>query len=76
MPIKTDAKLKDRSVLNTTIRTDILKAFKEYCKGNGYPLNLILDSFMEQFVNGEFVLKLTEGSNGKNKTVKYNKEVE
>ena len=48
MPIKTDAKLKDRSVLNTTIRTDILKAFKEYCKENGYPLNLILDSFMEQ----------------------------
>lgn len=72
MPIKTGVKSKERSVLNTTIRSDVLKEFKEHCKKMGYPLNLILDSFMEQFVKGEFVLKLTDGETTE---VKYNKKV-
>ena len=45
------------------IKTDVLKEFKDYCKQLGYPMNLILDCFMEQFKNGEFNLKI--GKNNK-----------
>lgn len=56
--LKTDAKGKERTMMNTTIKTDILIKFKAYCKEMGYPMNLILDCFMEQFTNQEFNLKI------------------
>lgn len=58
--MKTDKKVtaSNRSMLNTTIETETLNAFKEYCKECGYRMNMILESFMRQFVAGEFVLKI------------------
>lgn len=56
--LKTNAKGKERGVLNTTINKETLEKFKAYCKENAYPLNLILECFMEQFVNDEIVIKL------------------
>lgn len=56
--IKTEKKASKRAMLNTTIRTEILDGFKAYCKECGYPMNMILESFMEQFTNGEFKLKI------------------
>ena len=50
-------------MMNTTIKTEVLKNFKDYCKEIGYPMNLILDCFMEQFTKGEFSLKI--GKNNK-----------
>ena len=61
--IKSDAEQKSRTMLNTTIKTDVLREFKDYCKELGYPMNLILDCFMEQFKNGEFNLRI--GKNNK-----------
>lgn len=60
--IKTDAKLKPRAMLNTTIKTEALESFKAYCKEIGYPMNMVLESFMEQFVNGEFILKIAKAN--------------
>lgn len=57
--LKTDAKGKPRTMMNTTIKTDILIGFKAYCKELGYPMNLVLDCFMEQFMNDEFSLAIT-----------------
>ena len=48
---------KKRSPFNTTINVDIQKQFREYCDEIGMPLNIVLESFMKQFSNGEFELK-------------------
>ena len=47
-----------RSALNTTIKTEILKGFRDSCKETGFPMNLVLEAFMEQFASGEFVMKM------------------
>lgn len=56
--IKADASQSKRSMLNTTINEKVLNDFKAYCKELGFPMNMILESFMVQFVDGEFVLKI------------------
>lgn len=56
--IKTKSVAKERSMLNTTIRTETLERFKSHCKEIGMPMNMILEAFMEQFANEEFVLKI------------------
>lgn len=48
---------KKRTAFNTTINVDIQKQFREYCDEIGMPLNIVLESFMKQFANGEFELK-------------------
>lgn len=53
------AKLENgRSVLNTTIKTEIFTDFRNTCKETGIPMNLILEAFMKQFSAGEFVMKM------------------
>lgn len=61
--IKSDAKQKPRAMLNTTIDTEVLDEFKAYCKELGLPMNLLVESFMRQFTEGSFVLKI--GKNNK-----------
>ena len=51
-----------RAMLNTTIRQDVMDDFRTYCKAMNCPMNMVLEAFMTQFANGEFVIKL-----GKNK---------
>lgn len=48
--------------LNTTIDTNVLNDFREYCKDIGVNMNLVLETFMAQFSDGQFTFKL-----GKNK---------
>ena len=48
---------KKRTAFNTTINVDVQKQFREYCDEIGMPLNIVLESFMKQFANGEFELK-------------------
>lgn len=54
---------KDRAMLNTTISQDVMDDFRSYCKDMNCPMNMVLEAFMKQFVNGEFIMKL-----GKNAT--------
>lgn len=56
--LQTDTKGMERATLNTTIKKDTLDKFKSYCKLHGYPLNVVLDIFLEQFVNEQFTLTL------------------
>ena len=60
--IKSDVVAKKRAMLNTTIDEEVLNEFKDYCKELGYPMNLIIESFMRQFSGGEFVLKIAKGN--------------
>lgn len=56
--VKTDAVPQKRAMLNTTINEKVLNDFKAYCKELGFPMNMLLESFMSQFVEGEFTLKI------------------
>lgn len=49
-----------RAMLNTTINEDVLNGFREYCKGINCPMNMVLETFMEQFSNGQFTFKLSK----------------
>lgn len=50
-------------MLNTTINDEVLGEFKAYCKEFGLPMNVILEAFMSQFINGEFKLKFGKSNN-------------
>jgi antitoxin component of RelBE/YafQ-DinJ toxin-antitoxin module len=47
-----------RAMLNTTINENVLNNFRDYCKGINCPMNMVLETFMEQFANGQFSFKL------------------
>lgn len=61
--IKSEADKIERGVLNTTIDKEVLDCFKAHCKAAGLPMNTVIEAFMEQFTNGEFVLKIGKSSN-------------
>lgn len=53
------AKIKqDRAMLNTTINEEVLNNFRDYCKQINCPMNMVLETFMNQFVKGQFSFKL------------------
>ena len=49
---------KQKATLNTTINKNVMDDFRSYCEEIGYPMNIVLESFMTQFASGEFVLKI------------------
>ena len=55
--IKADAKQVKCGTLNTTIDDDVLVTFKSHCKELGLPMSVLIQGFMSQFVDGEFVFK-------------------
>lgn len=49
-----------RAMLNTTINENVLNNFREYCKGINCPMNMVLETFMVQFAEGQFTFKLSK----------------
>lgn len=60
--LKTNTVAITRSTLNTTIRKEILEDFKSYCKETGVPMNMVIEAFMQQFVTGEFTMKISRAN--------------
>ena len=58
--MKIEVEKQERAVLNTTIRKGVLDEFKVYCKAAGIPMNIVLEAFMRQFVDGEYILKIAK----------------
>ena len=52
--IKRDVKRVETTALNTKINKKVFDAFKDYCKYLGYPMNVVLEIFMQQYSNGRF----------------------
>lgn len=48
----------EKAQLNTTIDKAVFDAFKRSCKESGVPMNVLLEAFMRQFAEGEYILKL------------------
>lgn len=42
--------------LNTKVNKEVFEDFKDYCKYLGYPMNVLLETFMRQYANGKFSL--------------------
>lgn len=55
----------ERAMLNTTINKSVLDSFREYCKGINCPMNMVLETFMEQFAQGQFSFKLIKSDKNK-----------
>lgn len=49
-----------RAMLNTTIDSEVLSNFREYCKNIGCPMNVVLEVFMGEFSEGKFGFKLVK----------------
>ena len=54
--IKRDVERVEVRALNTKVNKEAFDAFKDCCKKQGYPLNVILETFMNQYANGNFYL--------------------
>lgn len=61
--VKSDAAQKPRAMLNTTIDSEVLDEFKAYCKELGLPMNILIQAFMQQMIEGEFRLKFGKNNN-------------
>ena len=54
--IKRDVERVATKPLNTKVNKEVFDAFKDRCKEQGYPLNVMLETFMNQYANGNFYL--------------------
>ena len=52
--IKRDVQREETTTLTTTINKEVFNTFKDCCKKSGYPLNMVLEIFMRQYVDGRF----------------------
>ncbi len=54
--IKRDVERVETTALNTKVNKEVFDAFKDCCKEQGYPLNVMLETFMRQYASGNFNL--------------------
>ena len=54
--IKRDVQRVETTALNQKINKEVFDDFKDYCKELGYPMNVVLETFMNQYANGRFKL--------------------
>ena len=57
-PVTSNVSRAETTALNTKVNKEVFESFKDYCAYLGYPMNVVLESFMRQYANGRF--KLTE----------------
>lgn len=80
--IKRDVERVETTALNTKINKEVFDAFKDYCKELGYPMNVMLETFMRQYANGRFdisandILKFkNDGAEVDTLNTTFNKEI-
>lgn len=54
--IKRDVERVETTALNTKVNKEVFDSFKDYCKELGYPMNVMLETFMQQYANKNFKL--------------------
>lgn len=81
-PVKSDAQRVETTGMNTKINKEVFDKFKDCCKENGYPLNVMLETFMRQYSNGRFkidaedILKFkNDGAEVDTLNTTFNKEI-
>lgn len=54
-----------KKAFNTSIDEEILDQFKEKCKQEKLPINIVLEKFMQGYIDGDFKLEMQYFQNGK-----------
>ena len=49
--IKRDVDRVETTALNQKVNKEVFDKFKDYCKELGYPMNVVLETFMLQYVD-------------------------
>lgn len=55
-PVTSNVSRAETKPLNTKVNKEVFESFKDYCAYLGYPMNVVLESFMLQYSNGRFKL--------------------
>ena len=58
--IRSNVKRLETTSLNQQINKEVFDEFKDYCKMIGYPMNVLIETFMQQYANGNFDLSSDE----------------
>lgn len=58
--IRSNAERVETTSLNQQINKEVFDEFKAYCKAMGYPMNVLIETFMQQYANGNFYLSSKE----------------
>ena len=81
-PVSSNAQRVETTALNTKINKEVFDKFKDCCKEDGYPLNVMLETFMRQYSNGRFkvdtedILKFkNDGAEVDTLNTTFNKEI-
>ena len=56
-PVTSDVSRANTTILNTKVNREVFESFKDYCAYLGYPMNVVLETFMRQYTNGRFKLE-------------------
>ena len=56
-PVSSDVKRVETTALNTKVNKEVFEAFKDYLKEQGYSMNIVLETFMNQYANGRFKIE-------------------
>ena len=54
-----------KNKFNTSIDADILQAFKDKCKEDNLPISIVLERFMQGYVEGKFTFTMKYSDSGK-----------
>ena len=54
-----------KKAFNTSIDEEILHNFKNKCKSQSLPINLVLEKFMFEYTKGKFTFVMEYSDNGK-----------
>lgn len=54
--IKRNVERVETTALNQKVNKEVFDAFKDYCKELGYPMNVVLETFMRQYANNRFYM--------------------
>ena len=55
-PVTSNVSRAEITPLNTKVNKEVFESFKDYCAYLGYPMNVVLETFMNQYANGRFKL--------------------
>lgn len=55
-PVSSNVPRAATTALNTKVNKEVFEAFKDCCGELGYPMNVMLETFMRQYTNGKFKL--------------------
>lgn len=56
--VKKDGTIADRVVLNTTVERELYQEFQEYLKNVRIPMNVMIEAFIRQCIDDEFIVKI------------------